>query len=90
MQAHDLAFFGPGGDFEAIRQGLAFDDERVIAGGLERTRHAGEDALAGMMDRRGLAVHQAVGADDIAAVDLADGLVAEADAEDRRGGAELA
>jgi len=49
-QAHDLAFLGPCGDFEAIRQGLALDDERVVARGLEGTRHAGENTLAGVMD----------------------------------------
>lgn len=35
-------------------------------------------------------MHEAVCADDLAAVDLADGLVAEADAEDGGGGAEVA
>jgi hypothetical protein len=35
-------------------------------------------------------VHEAVGADDVAAIDLADGLVAEAYAEDGCGGAEFA
>ncbi len=35
-----------------------------------------------MVDGGGLAVHESVSADDVAAVHLADGLVAEADAED--------
>ncbi len=34
-EAHDFSFFGPGGDVEAIGQGLAFDDETVIARGFE-------------------------------------------------------
>ena len=33
-EAHDFAFGGFGRDFEAGRQGFAFDDEGVVAGGL--------------------------------------------------------
>ena len=41
-----------------------------------------ENVGAAVLDRRQLAMHLARGADDIAAELLADGLVAEADAED--------
>ena len=58
--------------------------QAVVARGGERVRQAGEDALAGVVDRAGLAVHQALGADHLAAHGLADRLVAEADAEDRQ------
>ncbi len=34
--AHDHSVGGFGGDFEAVGKGVAFDDERVIAGGLNR------------------------------------------------------
>ena len=37
-----------------------------------------------MGDRAGFAVHQVAGADDLAAEGLADGLMAEADSQDRR------
>ena len=80
-EAHDFAFGGFGGDFEAGGEGFAFDDEGVVAGGLEGAGEAGEDILAGVKDGRGFAVHEARGADDFAAVDLADALVAEADSE---------
>ena len=40
-----------------------------------------------MMDRGGLAVHHLAGAHDLAAVDLADALVPEADAVDRNAAA---
>jgi hypothetical protein len=50
---------------------------QVIGGG-----DAGEDGLAVVGDLAGLAVHQLGGADDVAAEGRADGLVAEADAED--------
>ena len=39
-----------------------------------------------MVDERGFAVHEAVGADDLAAEDFAEALVAEADAEEGEGG----
>ena len=45
---------------------------------------AGEDSLAVVRDGAGFAVHEVLGADDLAAEGFADGLVAEADAEDGR------
>ena len=74
-EAHDFAFGGFGGDFEAGRKGFAFDDEGVVAGGFEGAGEAGEDILAGVQDGRGFAVHEAGGADDVASVNLADALV---------------
>jgi len=48
----------------------------VVAGRLEGVGYASKDAFAGVVDRRDFAVHQAIGADDLAAVDLADEEVA--------------
>ena len=89
-QTHDLVFGGPGGDFQTIRQGLAFDDEGVVAGGLERAGESGEDAAVVVEDRRGFAVHEAIGTDNIAAVNLTNRLMAEADTEDGSGRTEFA
>ena len=47
-EAHDFAFGGFGGDFEAGGEGFAFDDEGVVAGGFEGAGEAGEDILAGV------------------------------------------
>ena len=81
-EAHDFAFGGFGGDFEAGREGFAFDDEGMVAGGFEGTRQASENILAGVQDGRGFAVHEARSADDVASVNLPNALVAEADTED--------
>ena len=89
-EAHDFAFGGFGGDFEAGGEGFAFDDEGVVAGGFEGAGEAGEDILAGVEDGGGFAVHEARGADDFAAEDLADALVAETDAENGDFSAEFA
>jgi hypothetical protein len=89
-QPHDLAVGGPGGDLEALGQRLALDCQRVIAGGGERARQAGEHADARVLDGGGLAVHQRPGSDHPAAERVADCLVAEADAEDRHPAAEAA
>ena len=89
-KAHDFAFGGFGGDFEAAGEGFAFDDEGVVAGCLEGAGEAGEDILTGVENGGGFAMHEARGADDIAAEDLADALVAEADSEDRDFSAEFA
>ena len=69
---------------EAVRQTLPIDDERVVAGRLQRVGQAGEDALAVVADPRGLAVHELGRGDDAPAVDVADGLVAQADPEHRQ------
>jgi hypothetical protein len=57
------------------------DRQRVVAHHGQRIGQAGEDALALVMHRRGLAVHQLLGMHDLAAEGRADALVAEADAE---------
>ena len=88
-EAHDFAFGGFSGDFEAGGEGFAFDNEGVVAGGFEGARETGEDILASVENRRGFAVHEARSADDVAAVNLPNALVAEADTEDRNFSAEM-
>src|SRR3990170_1162958 len=83
LEAHDYAICRLRGDFERFRQACALDHERMVARGGEVLRDAGEDALAGVMHLRQLAMHEARRAHDAAAIDLADGLVPEAHAEDR-------
>ena len=83
LQAHDHAVGGLGGDLQRVGQALALDHQRMIARGREILRNAGEHALAGVMHFRQLAMHQGRRAHHAAAIDLADGLMAETDAEDR-------
>jgi hypothetical protein len=80
-QAHDLAVVGPGGDFQAGRQGLALDGQRMVARAGQRTGQPAKDALVRVLHRRHLAVHQLLRVHDAAAESLADRLMAEADAE---------
>ena len=88
LQAHDFAFGGFRGDFQDVGQGFAFDDEGVIARGLEGRGEIFEDASARVENGRGFAVHEAVGPDHVASVDFADALVTETDAEDRNASSE--
>ena len=81
-QAHDLAFRGFGGDFEALGERGALNEKRVVAGGGEALGEVFEHIGVLVKNGRGLAVHETVGAHDVAAEVVADGLVAEADAED--------
>lgn len=80
--AHDFAFVGFGGDFEAVGEGFFFDDERVVAGGGERIGHVLEEVFVVVPDGGRFAVHHAVVDNDVAAEGVADALVAQADAED--------
>src|SRR5258705_2902698 len=81
-QAHDDAVLRPRRDFEALRQALARHHQRVVTRRGKRGGEAGEDRPPVVMDLRYLAVHEAGRAHDLAAERLAEGLVAEADAED--------
>jgi hypothetical protein len=87
---HDFAFVGGSGDFKAIGECVAFDDEGMIAGGGERIGHVFEQLLFVVLNRRGFAVHHAVIDDDVGAEGVADALVAEADAENGNFAAEMA
>ena len=70
---------------EAARSGRCLASaEATIAALRGRRGEAGEDAGAAVLDGAELAVHDLAGADHLAAEGLADGLVAEADAEERR------
>ena len=78
---HDLPLVGFGGDFEAVRERFALYDERMIACGVERARHALEQVLAIVADGRCLAMHHPVIDDDICAESMPDALMAEAHPE---------
>ena len=88
-QAHDFSFFSFGGDFQAIRQRVAFDDERVVARGDEGGGDVFEKVVAVVCHGGGFAVHHPVVDDDFAAESLADALVPEANAHDRQLAAEV-
>jgi len=82
LNAHNFAF----GSFRRNLQA----GWQAFARSIERARQPFEDALSFMEHRRGFAVHQALRADDLAAVDFADRLMAEADAEQRNTRAKFA
>jgi hypothetical protein len=85
-QAHGHAARAAGGDHERRGQGRFVDDQRVVAGGPEARGQPGQQAAAVMSDGGRLAVHGLRGNDDLGAVGGGNGLVAEADAEQRDGG----
>ena len=88
--AHDRAISEVARDFEAVRQRRAVDDEGVVTSDGDVLRDAFVEALAVVTERRGLAMDDFARADDFAAKDFADGLMAEADAEDWHLAAEFA
>src|SRR4029079_10422336 len=80
---HDQAVIGFGGDAERVRKAIALDHQRMVARRLERAVDAAEHAFAAMAHLAELAVHRLRRAHHLAAERLADGLMAETDAEDR-------
>src|SRR5579871_392079 len=80
---HHFALFRLRRDLQAVRHGIALDDQRMVARGLERLGQAAKDALPGVMNARNLAMHDAVVADDLAAESRTDALMAQADTQDR-------
>ena len=86
-EAHDrggaVGVAGACGDLEFGGQRVFGHDQGVIPGAGHWTGDAGEHGLAVMLDAAGLAMHQLRGADDVASKGRSDGLMAEADAENR-------
>jgi len=81
LQSHNFTVIGLGGDNERIRQTIAFYDEGMITGGLERLRHAFKNACAVVRNRGCFPMHQLRGMHNFAAENFADALVTEANAE---------
>src|SRR5215212_1591352 len=80
-EAHDQAVAGFGSDAERVRHGVTVDHQRVVARCLERTVDATEYAGALEAHFGKLAMHRLRRPYDAASERLADGLVAEAHAE---------
>ncbi len=88
---HDDAAVGLGGDLQLVLgEALTLDGERVVAGRIEGVGQAVEDAGTLVADEGGLAVEDLARAGDGAAERLADGLVAQTDAEDGQLAGEVA
>ena len=81
--AHDHAIVGLRRDLQFIGQRGALDDQRVIARRIERIRHTLVQRGPVMPHARCPSVHQRRRMDDGPAERRADGLMAEADAEQR-------
>src|SRR5579859_1773485 len=81
--AHDFAFVSFSGDFQTVGQGVALDDEGVIARGGKGIGHAFKEVLPVMLYGRSLAVHHAVIDDDLAAEGVANALMSQTNAEER-------
>src|SRR6185437_6491014 len=87
-EAHDGAGVGCAaagghacGDLEFLWDRVFADDQRVVTRAGHGLREVAEDAAIIVLDRRGLAVHELGGTDDLGTEGRADGLMAEADAE---------
>src|SRR6185369_10545450 len=76
---------GAGGNLKIGGEALVEHDERVVARGLEALGQRLEDATVVVLDARRLAVHLLRRPRHRSPERLADGLMAEADAEDRGG-----
>ena len=93
-QAHDdsrpVSVVSPGADFEIAGQAVFGDDQRVIAGCRHRRRQAAKDGFAVVLDLAGFAVHQVLRANHLASESCANGLVSEANSEQRHLAREMA
>ena len=69
----------PGRHFKFGRQRRRVNHQAVIPGGRDRVRQSCKDPAAVVMDLVGLAVHQSFGANNRAAIRLANRLMAQAD-----------
>ena len=84
FDTHDFAVIGPGRDLQAGRASGALDRQRVVAVDRELPRQAFKHALLRGADDRGLAVHELLRANDVAAKCRANRLMAQADTQNRQ------
>src|SRR5699024_800393 len=83
LDGHDDAVLGARGHLELLEvERLVDDRQRMVAGHRQRVRAAEEEALLVVGDDRCLAVHEHGRMRHLRAEDLAEGLMAQADAED--------
>src|SRR5688572_6738653 len=71
----------PGEDLQLGRQRSAINDERMVAGHLERVWKSGKDTFTVMLDHGSFAVHDATCAHHVAAIRLSDRLVPQTHAQ---------
>src|SRR5262245_26453455 len=82
--AHDFVFIGPRRNYE-IRMfpRIALNHQTMVASRLRWVRKPAKDALVVVINTRGLSVHDAVVADDMAAKYMSEGRMSQANAQDR-------
>ena len=83
-EAHDGAVIGLGGDGQLARQGFALDNEGMVARGRKGIGELAENVFAVVMDLAGLAVKDFRRANNFPSECRANGLMAEANAENRK------
>ena len=85
--AHDFTAavggVGPGRDFQIRRKGAGLDHKAMVTSGFKRIGQALIQIAIVVEDAIDLAVHEALGANDLTTSGLADRLMTQADAEDR-------
>jgi hypothetical protein len=80
--AHDLAVLGPGSDLQHLGAARALDGQRVVAVHRELRGQPSEHALLRGGDDAGLAVHELLRANDLAAKGRTNALVPQTHAQD--------
>ena len=86
LQPHDGAVLEMRCDLQTVRQALAFDHQRMIAGGSKGRGQPLEQTLVGVVHLAHLAMHDLVAAHHLAAEGLTDGLMPKANAQQGRAG----
>ena len=86
LKPHNRAILKLCGDFKAIRKAFALNNQRMIPGGVKWCRQTCKNAFAVVMHLAHLAMHDLMTPGHSAAKSLADGLMPQADAHQRRFG----
>jgi hypothetical protein len=81
-ESHYFPFLGPCSDDEVIGKRVFFDEKGVVSGGGKGAWDIFKKILPMVVDGRRFAMHEAPGADNFTAEELADTLVPEADPEE--------
>src|SRR5690606_25772390 len=83
-QPHYYTVIGFRGYFECFRHRAAFDDQRMISSHRDPVRYTAKYRPSVVVDLGGMSVHRTRGSDHLAAIKLADRLMAETYAKYRQ------
>lgn len=89
-KSHDFSLFGFCGNLKTVGKSVTLNDERVVSRRFKGGGYSGKEPLSIVIHGRSLSMHEPIRSHDIAAENLANALMPQANAEERQFARKLA